>query len=63
MLQKKETLDILNDIHEYFVAPIDKTHSNVAFFFWQSFYALVLIKELGLDQHTTSLYKTYIQIN
>ena len=61
-LQQKET-DILNDIHnEYFAAPIDKAHSNFAFA-WQSFYALVLIKELGLDQHTTSISKTYIQIN
>ena len=30
---------------------------------YQYFYTLVLIKELGLDQNTTSINKTYIQVN
>ena len=42
--------------------PIDKTNSNVACI-CPRFYVLVPIKELGLDQNTTSTNKTYIQLN
>ena len=35
----------------------------VTTFICQRFYALILTKELGLDQNITSFNKTYVQVN
>ena len=40
---------------------MDKANENAAFI-CQQLYALALIKQLGLDQNTTSINQTYIQI-
>lgn len=50
-----EPLNTLKNIHnEHTVTPIYKTNRNVSFICLQ-FYTFVLIKELGLNQNTTSL--------
>lgn len=48
--------------NEFLVTSIDKANGNVAFI-WQWFYVLVLIRDFGLEQNTTSLNKNYIQVN
>ena len=40
---------------------MDKANENAAFI-CQQLYALALIKQLGLDQNTTNINQTYIQI-
>ena len=53
----------MNDIHnQLVVTPIDKAGGNVAFI-CQQFYALVLIKELGLDHNNTATNKTFILLH
>ena len=55
--------NILNGIHNQFVVtPTDKTNKNVALF-CQRFYALVLIKELGLDHKNIGKNKNYILVH
>ena len=55
--------NILNGIHNQFVVtPTDKTNKNVALF-CQRFYALVLIKELGLDHKNIGTNKNYILVH
>ena len=41
---------------------VDEANGNVTVIF-QQFYALVLIKELGLDHNITSTNKTYILVH
>ena len=51
LLLQKNLLNTLNDIHNQFVViTIDKANENVAFI-CQRFYALVQLKELGLDHN------------
>ena len=53
----------LNDIYNQFVVtPIHEATGNVAFI-CQQFYALVLMKELGLDLNNTGTSKTYIPVH
>lgn len=53
--QKKPSETLISIQNEFVVTPIDKTNGN--------FYTLLLIKELGSDQNTTSINKTYIRMN
>ena len=63
VFQQKEPSYTLINIHKEFVgALVDKAISNAAFD-CQRIFALVPIKELCLDQNTSSTNKTYIQVN
>ena len=53
--QKKPPETLISIQNEFVVTPTDKTNGNV--------YTLLLIKELGSDQNTSSINKTYIQMN
>ena len=48
--------------YEFAIIPIDEANDNVAFICRQ-FYALLLLKELGLEQNRTSINQIYIQVN
>ena len=52
----------MNDIHNQFVTSLNEADGNIAFI-CQYFYALVLMKELGLDHNNTGINKTYIPIH
>ena len=58
VLQQKDPLHTLNILYnELVVIPVDKTNDKVGFIS-QRYYALVLLKELGLDRNTANTYKT-----
>ena len=48
--------------HQFIVTPTDKANGNVAII-CQQFYALVLIKELGLDHDNSGTNKNYIPVH
>ena len=52
----------MNEIpNQFVVTSVDKVNEDAAFI-CQRFYALVLIKELGLDHNNTGTNKTYIPV-
>ena len=52
VLQQNNPLNTLNDYNPFVVNPVDEANGGVAFI-CQRFYALVLIKELRLDNNNT----------
>ena len=63
LLLHKNLLNTLNDIYNQFVVTtIDKDTENVVFI-CQQFYALVQIKELGLDHNNTNTNKNYLPVH
>ena len=63
VLQQVSPLNTVNVIHNQFVdTPIDKANGNASFIF-QQFYALVPVKELGIDCNHTDANNIYIPVH
>ena len=59
-MKNQECKQALKELHDHYVlAPIDKASNNIAFI-CKRFYAMVLIKKLGLDSNSGN--ETYIHL-